>query len=983
MRNTKKALRLSVSTCILIGWGTIPSYADDFTVNGPTFETNGGPLANLDGDDTMTVTATGSITVVGDGQHAIETTGDNNVVTIEVGGALTTTGVTGFGVDMDGDNSTAINAGSIFTTGQTGIGIAVNGQNVLVANGGSIETTGDAAHGISALIGPGGGTIINGSTGTIDTFGDGAFGIVLSGENVTVDNAGDINTQAGLNADAITLQGDNGDIEHSGRIDASGLMADGIVLTGDNGEVRLTGSAIIVLNGDQSDGVRVAGLNSRALSAGSITIIGQESAGIRVNGSSGVAFNGGEISVVNADSDGIVLTGDDGQVANSGVINNAMAAPVDVDGIDVTGNSNTIENFGVIELGGNLNRGIYLSGNNGTILNIGVIDMNGATSQAIRVEGNGNSISHMGTIDSADFQSGGILVIGANNTVSVQNGGLVSTSGDSAVGINVIGIGNTVDFSDGTIVTTGSGSSGITASSGDNVTIRVGPDAAITTSGTEAHGIFVLGGTGSQVFNEGEITITNGVSGGIVSEASNIRIENTGTISIDSFGGAGIVAATGTNASILNAGLVEVSNNGTAIGIASSASEFINTGEIRSDSGGSLITVSGDDVSLRNAGRIINENVGNTTIGMTGANVYLRLDGGSIIVGGILFSDAATATLDIGLPNAALELAAGAIPATILSEGRPQFLIGDVLHIIDADYFRAIDQQGFAQLDQIDFVLGQRRDVAVTQDERSFWVSGNIGVAYETDTLYGMLGATFPLAADRYVGLFVGANTAEFGGAADSSAMESTMTYGGATWGGTADSWYFETALSFGTTNSDAARRIANNTVAEGFEDTEASFDSRFVGLSGLVGTETTWRDMTVRPSLQLRYGWQRTDAIEETGSTTNLAIEERVSRQLDLRAKLETDFAEIRTDLGLMKSGIYGGLDARYRMADDFSGTLVGNQIGFNPVDEDTAFGAFIGAQTAFAISDRASLAFLGEISTDSDLGAAQRLSALYQISF
>lgn len=209
------------------------------------------------------------------------------------------------------------------------------------------------------------------------------------------------------------------------------------------------------------------------------------------------------------------------------------------------------------------------------------------------------------------------------------------------------------------------------------------------------------------------------------------------------------------------------------------------------------------------------------------------------------------------------------------------------------------------------------------------------------------------------------------------------MTFAGLTWGGRTGSVVFDTALSFGTIANDSTRRVANNTVLTGIEDATASPDSRFFGLSASIGTETRFGDRPVRPSLRLRYGWQRTDAFAETGSQADMIVGARVSQRVDLRARVDTDLAPVDTGLGPMAIGVYGGLDLGYTLADDVMATVAGLPVNFGTDPSGFDARGFVGAQATIATRNGASLSLSGEIGTGGDAGSDITMGLLYRLRF
>ena len=743
-------------------------------------------------------------------------------------------------------------------------------------------------------------------------------------------------------------------------------------------------------------GVSLAALLSVVLPMGAA----QAQETFTVNGPTAVT-NGGPLAIVDGDDTLIVTDTGTIEVVGDGV-----------DGVDASGGGNTIINRGFISTNGLNARGISVFGGNNTVsvTENGEIETAGTDSHGIALTGNGNSALYDGLLISTSgdgalgiqASTGAGIVIETRSTngaeivtqgtgaygigvrfnsdnATVLNGASILTTGNSAHGIFVeAGSDNPVITNSGEITTNGNGA-GIRNDGQNAVILNSGE---ITTSGLGAHGIWNEVADGSRIENSGFIELSGQTSNGLYSfNSNNVVLLNSGEILVTGFGGSGIQSFVGSNVSLINTGLIRAEGNaGEAILAVTAGSSVLNTGDIRTDPGINGIDVRGDDVFVRNTGRIFSGLAGELSFTSDGLNTHLRLDPGSIIVGELQFL-AAGATLDVGLPNAALtwDLAP---PDTILSDGRPQLVDGTTLYVFDPAHFAAMDQAAFSTLDQIGFALDQRL-TGDWPEGRSLWATGNILSGGDTDAVSGMLGTTFALSADRHLGGFVGTQTLGYETAFSSSRIDSAVTFGGLTWGGRTGSVVFDTALSFGTIANDSTRRVANNTVLTGIEDATASPDSRFFGLSASIGTETRFGDRPVRPSLRLRYGWQQTDAFAETGSQADMIVGERVSQRVDLRARVDTDLAPVDTGLGPMAIGVYGGLDLGYTLADDVMATVAGLPVNFGTDPSGFDARGFVGAQATIATRNGASLSLSGEIGTGGDAGSDITMGLLYRLRF
>ncbi|MFL2785012.1 MAG: hypothetical protein ACJZ87_00875 [Paracoccaceae bacterium] len=108
---------LLIGSCCLASI-SVSSQAADYTVNSAVTSRNGGSTIN--GDDTLTVTTSGSITVSSD--NGIKTTGNGNTVIVH--GSIEASANQRRGIrNLGSDNTTTLN-GSITTSGSGGHGIS-------------------------------------------------------------------------------------------------------------------------------------------------------------------------------------------------------------------------------------------------------------------------------------------------------------------------------------------------------------------------------------------------------------------------------------------------------------------------------------------------------------------------------------------------------------------------------------------------------------------------------------------------------------------------------------------------------------------------------------------------------------------------------------------------------------------------------------------------------------------------------------------
>lgn len=126
------------------------SYATDITINTADTTTQ----QDLDGDDTITVTASGSLRKNGNDTHAIKAVGSNNAITVEVhtgtaasGKAISTFNQRSYGINLQDDNNTIIVNGDIHAGGTSAQAIreaggSPNGNSITVNSTATISTSG-------------------------------------------------------------------------------------------------------------------------------------------------------------------------------------------------------------------------------------------------------------------------------------------------------------------------------------------------------------------------------------------------------------------------------------------------------------------------------------------------------------------------------------------------------------------------------------------------------------------------------------------------------------------------------------------------------------------------------------------------------------------------------------------------------------------------------------------------------------------------
>lgn len=337
-----RRLLVSIALTALGLAAAYPVVADDFTIDTPVFVTNGGNT--LDGDDTLTVTGTGSINPPS-GQDGVVAFGVGN--TIDNRGVITTTGNNAEAIRTDGLNAVIINSGSIITSGS-------NSSGVELTNEGTVRNLGSIIIGNSAgILGGDDNQIFN--SGTITTSASGT-GIAIDRRNV-VTNDGVIIMEDGIVALDDNTIINNGSILATG---GGGIFADFDNIIINHGTISVTGPQSFTTG----NGIFVLGRGT-VTNTGLITT--------SVGGAAGVWLE-----------DNVVLN-NSGTIASTG---NNWAVWGDT--------GNTVVNSGLLTASGDFSIGIELDG--GTITNTGVISTTGANGRAVRFSNRGGVLSNWGSI---------------------------------------------------------------------------------------------------------------------------------------------------------------------------------------------------------------------------------------------------------------------------------------------------------------------------------------------------------------------------------------------------------------------------------------------------------------------------------------------------------------------------------------------------------------------------------------------------------
>ncbi|MCE0497179.1 MAG: hypothetical protein LV481_04445 [Methylacidiphilales bacterium] len=461
--------------------------------------------------------------------------GAGGAVTVVNSGSLTTLGVEAKGIFVQsiggGGGAGGLGAGLFGMGGDSSSTNASNGSNVLVINNatGTISTAGNGADGIFVQSIGGGGGMGGLGSGLVSLGGSG--GAASAGGDVTVDNAGDIQTQ-GVDARGIFAQsiggggGSGGDGGGAFTIGGSGGDA------GAAGDVTVTNTGIISTTGDQStaifaqsvgggggDGgstgglVSVGGTASSGGAGGGVTVtqggnistLGVGALGIFAQSVGGGGGNGGD-----ADSGslflGVALGGsgaNGGAGGDVGVVLEDDQSDSAPSNISTSGDGAT----GILEQsvgggGGNGGNAIQATVGSGASVSIAIggTGGNGGQGGTVSLTGTGDVETHGADADGIILQS-----VGGGG----GNGGTTISASASVSPVGSIGV---------AVAVGGDGGSG-----GQGGTVTVDLTSAIQTSGDLSSG-FVAQSVGGGGGNGGSAIAATASAGGVGAAAVSVAV---------------------------------------------------------------------------------------------------------------------------------------------------------------------------------------------------------------------------------------------------------------------------------------------------------------------------------------------------------------------------------------------------------------------------------------------------------------------------
>jgi uncharacterized protein with beta-barrel porin domain len=465
---------------------------------------------------------------------------NNLIVNVQPGATVLDNGAVAIKLN---NGNTATNSGAV-TAGAGHVGILVLDGNT-ITNNTSITVGNNFATGISVN---NSNTIAN--LGSI-TAGDTSTGIQITGTGNSVTNSGTVTV--GANALGVVANGDSNIITISGT---------GAIMVGTGGSaVKLLGNSETVINNGAITGPdNASGIFGNTSSNNTITNKGTIVLGIGGTGidvlNNNVVFNSGTIT---AGLNGFgILVGSNNTVTNTGTVtvgDNGFA-------VEAVASNTAVLNSGTINAGAGA-KGVLLFGGNNNVVNNGTIAV-GDGSEAIGAggAGSGNVITNNGLITMASSHGAfaGVGIFTGSGTVAVTNNGQI-VGGDNTDGIATAGTADTV-INNGTIAV---GAATIAGKTSIGIA-GYGVSSTITNNGNisvGAGGIGIGAGTGNTITNNGTVIAgPNGVSIGTcfcLPQSINNTVVNNGTFD-------GAIKLIGFGNTFTNAGLITVTDPGTAVG---------------------------------------------------------------------------------------------------------------------------------------------------------------------------------------------------------------------------------------------------------------------------------------------------------------------------------------------------------------------------------------------------------------------------------
>ena len=561
--------------------------------------------------------------------------------------------------------------------------VAQSDGGIKVTSSGNIAVKGLFANGINLLSFSGG--VINLASSSDISLAQGGNGLLAySDDTVALTSSGAISVSGdgtGINATAgnhvavsssgpISITGNGDAIDAT---DIGGSSSGGGVSVNSSGAISLAGNAAIGINAasESTDPVSITSSSNISLTNGGAGISAAGSGAVSVGSSGAISVKGGVGAGIAAGSDGTATV----DITSSGSISIADDG-VAIIGASVGGAAN-VASSGNLRLGGG---GIAISAIGGT-------DAGVTSSGSISIGGDGNAISAISDSGPANVNSSGDISIGGNGAaiVAFSSGGAanVTSTGTIFIGGNgaVTGIdaeGNLAQVNASGNISLANGGTAISASGANGATVNSTGPIALGGNGSAIDAS--SSGGAATVISAGNILIS-GNGTGIAAEGNLAQVTSSGNISLAN-GGTAISAAGGSGvggaANVTSSGSIFIAGSGTLTGIdASGTLTQVNaSGNITLENGGTGITTSGASGATVNASGAIAIGGNGTAIAAASMGAATITSSGNISIGGSGTGIAAQGNLaqvnasgNISLANGTGIAASGGSGANVSSSG--------------------------------------------------------------------------------------------------------------------------------------------------------------------------------------------------------------------------------------------------------------------------------------------------------------------------
>lgn len=191
-----------------------------------------------------------------------------------------------------------------------------------------------------------------------------------------------------------------------------------------------------------------------------------------------------------------------------------------------------------------------------------------------------------------------------------------------------------------------------------------------------------------------------------------------------------------------------------------------------------------------------------------------------------------------------------------------------------------------------------------------------------------------------------------------------------------------DAAVLVGYSNYDRERRVANNLVANGVQTASAEYNAWLVSPEITFTQPVPYGGQRLEASLTLRYSGLFLDGISETGAADALTIEDRDIHVFQARTQLSLPNERTTSDGGIMRNAVYIGLEGRAQAGNkDVTGTLLAQNITFDPGGDSKTAGAFVGFQ--FEQTNASGITFYADIEGQVETGINYLVSGNVGIKF